>query len=759
MAANNTIAVEFVLRGLHDISRAIRTVEQSAAAADRNREKTASQASKQRTRVEEQEAKAKIRAQLQVDRESKRLQDKQVKDTERGAKQRLKAEEREMRAMVRAAEKAANDRLRIERKVDRDFAAMQKQQHRERDRIIKDDERRQEQHAARIAKIRERSASMAGQFAAKQAQDEIRAKDRFVRGTSSRLMGAGRTVSGVVGRAAGTMAQLGGGFSVADSVEREVGMHRIAGKIAASSMPSADGSKPTTRELVGNARATGLAAGVDPKDILEGIDQFKNLTGETGRAMKMMPDIAKLATAFGADVGELSANAGNIALADPTMSNDDVMRMLRVQTRQGAVGAVELEHMAKYGSRLTAGAGLFEGDRGTNIGTMGAFAQMARQRGGAASPAEAALAAQRFATDVASHADQLKDQGIDVKGKDGKLKDPREILKQMVEKTGGDVTKFKSMNLGERGVKVLTAASDIYSSKGGGKLGMQALDAELKKFTDGVSEAEVEMRARERLQDADKQLECAMIELRSAVGSQLLPEFLKMVPVLREALPTITKLLAGFVTLADWAMRNPLSGLSVMIGAAFAKELAAAAIGKLIETALTSRLGGSALVVGSAIMAIASAKMMIEQEFKEEADAQRNAIGRQAEASNLIAKMNRGEKLSPEEQTKAQDVLAGMRGDVRKQIELRDDPGLGKIASGAMANIVAPEQAEDAANAEERNRQETIKNLSDTMKLLQKAIEQNTTATKGSPGAPGGAATPPVARPAAATNGIVQRTQ
>lgn len=739
----NPVVVEFVLRGMPEVARAIRSIEQAAAASERARASAAERASRQRTSVEEQAAKAKIRAMLKADAEVRRAQDRATKETARAAQQRVREEELAARAMERAAERTASAKLRAARHVDREIARIERTRLRENDRLQREGLRLEEKTHREQTKM----------LAARE-----RDRERFARGTGTMVGRAGRagvsTAANLAGRAAGMLGQLGGGFSIADAVEREVGMHRIAGKIAASTVVEPGKERPRTAEIVGRARAAGRAQGVDPKDILEGVEKFKDLTGDTSRALDIMPELAKLATAFGADVGELAENAGNIALSMPEgTSNEDIMRLLRVQTRQGAVGAVELKDMAQLGGRLTAGAGLFEGDRATNIASMGAFAQIARQRGGAASPAEAALASQRFATDVAAKADVLEKQGIDVRGKGGKLRDPRQILMQMLEKTGGDVTKIKGLGLGERSARVMTGIADIYSQAGGGKKGLEAADRELRKFTSGVSDAEVNMRARERLQDADKQLERAMIELRSAVGTELLPEFLKMIPVLRDAMPILTRLLAGFAHLADWAIRNPLSGLGVLMGAAFAKELAIAGVGKLMERALMSSAAGKTLAIGTAVMAIALAKMMIEQEFKEESEAATTAVNRQLEAQNLVTKIARGEGTA-EDTARAQELMGQLKGDAQKQIELRESPGIAKTASAAMANIIAPEEAKEAALAEEHNRQETMRMLNDTMKGLAAAIEKNTRKQGESEGG-----TAPGRRPAAASTGIAQRTQ
>lgn len=737
----NPVVVDFILRGMPDVARALKTVEQAAAASDRARIGAVQRGSQQRTRVEDQEAKAKVRAMIKADAEVKRIQDRAYRDVERMARAKVRSEERAEQQIVKAAEKSANEKLRIARQVDREVGAIEKRRARDNERILREGRRLEEQTHRQQSRAVERRG---------------REKDRFNRGIADGVMGAGRAAAGIAGRVAGTFGQLGGGFTIADAVEREVGLNRQAGKIAASTVADEKGNKPVTRDILASARATGIESAIDPKEILEGIDQFKNLTGDTNRAMKLMPDIAKLATAFGAETGELAQNAGNIAISlGEKGTNEDVMKMLRIQTRQGAVGSVELADMAKFGGRLTAGASLFEGDRAENIAKMGAFSQVARASGGAATPAEAAMAAQRFATDVASHADSLSGMGIDVKGKDGKLKDSTSILKQMLEKTGGDVTKFKETGLGERGVKVLTGFADIYGKAGGGKKGMEAVDKELKKYTEGIAQSEVEMRARERMQDADKKLELAMIELRSAVGNQLLPEFMKMVPVLQEAMPTIRKLLSGLTTLADWALGNPLAGLSAIMGAAFAKELAIASIGKLMQSALSSSLATGGLAIGGAVMTIAMAKMMIEEEFKKEAGDQKTAVERQLEATNLMTKINRGEA-TPEDLKKAQDLMTDLGVDRSKQVDARENPGFWKTASGAAANVVAPEAAKEAALAEEHNRQQTITDLNTTMKLLKTAIEHNTTATKsdGKKDVPGGG---PGGKPAAASTGIVQR--
>src|SRR5207244_3419544 len=95
----------------------------------------------------------------------------------------------------------------------------------------------------------------------------------------------------------------------------------------------------------------------------------------------------------------------------------------------------------------------------------------------------------------------------------GGMRDAREIMRDMLDKSGGDVTKLTQFGLGERGIRALTGFSDIYRQAGGGKAGKAAVMQEFDKFTQGVSDKEVEDRAQKRLAETDKQLERGMNEL------------------------------------------------------------------------------------------------------------------------------------------------------------------------------------------------------------------------------------------------------
>ncbi len=569
------------------MQQAFRTVEQAIVAFERNAGSASERGSRIRVTATQREGAEKEKAYAKVAKEAERWEKERVRSAEQAAKQGATIAERAGREEVRAVEKAERDKQ----------AAADKT-------------------ARYLAGVHERSAAMAGRYAMAEADKKIAEEKRahdarvsYAKSMGGRIAGSvDGAVKNIVGAGRGLVAgalQVGGGFTVADSVKREMNLTGEAATLASSSQADADGRKWKTKEILASARSTANAYGMAPEEVLKGIGKYKDLTGNLGDAVKFAPQMAKLATALGADTSELMANAGNAANAG--LKGDDILRLAKVQTMQGMQGAVELKDMAKYGARLTAGAGLYGGDRSTNIATMGAFAQIARQHGGASTAAEATLAAQRFTTDVQKNSGKLQKLGINVSDGKGGLRDGREIIKDMLVKSGGDVTKFGQFGLGERGVKVLTGVSDLYREASGGSRqngesdsafadrqakGITAVDKELGKYTKGVSDSEIDTAAKERLAEADKQVETAMNQLRDAVGTQLLPELIKMVPVLRDLTPVFANVLKEVAKFAEWFAANPIKGIGAVVLASVAKDIAGAAIGNAIKAKLVELLSG-----------------------------------------------------------------------------------------------------------------------------------------------------------------------
>lgn len=644
----------------------------------------------------------------------------------------------------------------------------------------RDERRRQEEQTREFEQgekrrlaIRERSASMAGRLAAKQAREEAAARkqadaelqakrDRFARvavGVGSRAVQGATSIVGAVGRG---VLNVGGGFSIEDSVQREVAFRGRASQIAATT-----NSGVTQDALMSNARSVALANGLDPEEVLKGYEAVKKLDDRSlPKALQAMPHMAKIAAATGTDLGDLGELAANITASNENISVPELNRQLRIFTRQGIEGGVEVSDFAKYGARITAGATLFGGDREANEATLGAAAQLARQRGGAASAAEATLAAQRFGTDLQKKAGHLKQLGINVEDGSGTMRNVEDVLVDMVKKESS-VTGISEFKIGERGNRVLTGVADMYRQAGGGEKGEAAVRKYFANMRKEISEQEVEARAKKRNAEVDKQLNIAMTKLRTEVGQKLVPELIKFVPVLTQAIPVFSKLLEGLVRLSDFAAKNPLAGLGIVLGAAIGKEVAAAGLKAVLEKGLSTSLGAAGgLSVASAAIAITAATLAVQQMAAEEDNRQKGGAEAKIGAANAFSLLRHGAPTKENLDT-AQQAAAGLKQSIADKeankggsklwfatamlgAAVADTATLGFAGAGKK---VAQARNESVATDELaiKQQKEQLKQLTDAMGVFEKAVRSAADTAKSggtaNPGAPNRSGSPIGRRP------------
>lgn len=747
----------------------------------------------QRKKGDDAEAKAELRETLKRDAEIRRIKARMQTLKDRDAR----ADMQRQKATANAAEFDRRRALKNQDTANREMVRSNRWREQENNQILREGRRLEERmHRDQTNEIKRKDR--------KRERDEERDKNKrdemgrgFGRGVADTALRAGSRVAGVAGNVVSMATQLAGGFTVTDSVMKEQAARKKAAELSASSdMTGKVGDAVSTEKVLSSAKAVGISQNVDTEKVLQGYDEIKKSTGDLKLAIDAMPEISKIATATGTDLGDMSKLAGQIVGATPTISKKDLVAQMQVLTKQGIVGGVEISDLAKYGSRLTAGASQFGGGAAKNTSTMGALAQMGKQYGGATSAAEAALGSTRFSTDIASHASKLKEKGIDVSDGKGTLKDAQSVILEMLEKTGGDVTKLADLGLGKQGVKPLAGAAALYRNAGGGEAGKEAVKAEFKKYTSGVSDEEIDAAAKKIL--AEQQMEVEMKKLSMEVGQTLLPILRDLAPTLREVapvfsnvlkqvVPPFTKLIesVGAFASANQGLINSLAEhpIGVLIGAEIAKaglpSLLSSTLGPPMSQLAGMSLGaagpiaslGAAAVVAAAAMYMA--KKGIDEAFGKESKTQDTAIGHQMEAAQLAAKMKRGDALTPEETAKAEKLMSSMKEDVKQQVDLRENPGIWKSASAVAANIVggggtdivdasgkvvgkSGSAATEAANAEEHNRQETIRGLNDSMKLL--AAAMNKVAAKQDTGGSGGGEVPKLPPPpVAAHTGAAQR--
>jgi len=668
---------------------------EQAAARNRNaiRERSAAMAGAYAKKQADTELK--IARQLEVERNKARLDIKRgvgaaTKDPSKSAQARLQlldtAKGKSAEEQQSVLEKARM--LRQEAQVSREHRRQEITQEKAKQRELDREQKRANKE--RLAEEK-RQAKALQEAAEAQAATNKRFNSATLGGIGNAVKGA----TGIASRVAQGVLNAGGGFSLEDSVQRELSFRGKASEIANKTQTGISQTR-----LQNTARAVAVEQGVDPEEILKGYEQVTKLNDAAlPQALRIMPDMAKLATVTGTDMGDMGALAANItAAADQEgrtykdefgktqkgISDKDLKRQLRVFTRQGIEGGVEVSDFARYGSRITAGAGLFTkrnangeydfNELERNEAKLGMAAQVARQKGGAATAAEATLAAQRFGTDLQKKAGALKEAGVDVADKDGNLRGMDDIIVDMLQKKS-KVTEISDFKIGERGNRVLTGFADVYNTAESQKKGSgaQAVRDVFAKGQKDISEAEVNEKFRKRMAETDKQLNVAMTKLRMEVGTRLVPKLHELIKPLTAAIPVFVRLLDGLIGIADWASNNPFSAIGVALTAAIGKEVAAAGLQQVLQKALASSLGTGALSVASAVMTVAMARMVIEEMAKEEDKAQTDTSNAGIAALNARSLLKPGGIQSKEDLDKAKEVAAGLQGSIKE----RESVGVG----------------------------------------------------------------------------------
>jgi hypothetical protein len=102
------------------------------------------------------------------------------------------------------------------------------------------------------------------------------------------------------------------------------------------------------------------------------------------------------------------------------------------------------------------------------------------------------------------------------------------------------------------------------------------------------------------MQSSAEKFESVVRELRTEVGDRLLPELVKLIPVLQQAVPELQRFLDGVIKVAQWATEHPFAGFAAAITLAITSELAKAAIGEVVKRAITAAITGGGAGGGGA---------------------------------------------------------------------------------------------------------------------------------------------------------------
>lgn len=556
--------------------------------------------------------------------------DKMAKDAGKAAKAAINSVDRQRKETAKALkemqgdwEKAEKDKKKILDKSEKDFQRSERQKTKDAAQEI-DARLAHEEKAAKAA-----SAS----------------QDRFAHRASRYALRSGREMFSAAGRFGRDIASGAGvDMSVGSLVQRSVGIENAAVDLSnrghIEGEKGANGGVVSSRILEGEARKTGLATAVNPEEILAAGRTFVGLTGDLDTWRKIMPQVTKQTMAMGGSQEDAAKMAGEFAahIGDIPNKAEHVMNMMMVAAGQGKIGGIDATEFAKYASRVAAPAGQFAGDKSENVGKLTAIAEIAKMHGGAANPAEAMGSITQFSNTLKKTA-RTKSIAALIGNKNGQFTDDQhsnmrginEIMKDLIWGAAKDVhnpngPRVKA-NLNSiatatgdvRGAKALYGLVDTFNTAGGGTKGMDAVNAELKRFDSAImTTTELERAAAEKMETTKSQTEVFNQQLE-AVSHGVMAE---LGPAIKDLAPDAIKAAQGLGSLASWAAGHPWEAAGAAVGGAAAKGVGEALARAGLEAAITSAAGGM-IALGAVGLAAAAAWAWIEHDISDKEEKQR----------------------------------------------------------------------------------------------------------------------------------------
>ncbi len=716
------VVVSFQAEGVRDVTRSFQTIAAAAANAE----------------------KASLRSHDRVANQAVRSYNKTTE-----------AKKRETKASLTEDEKLVQSKQRITRQIE----AIERRQSERRMREVE----REVKAAIKADDDRVRAAKRASDQIEKIRAKESAASQRIGNAIGRTVGGSVRGVIGGASRLATTAMAVGGGFSIVDSLQSTIANRGKAAEIALNS-----GGDLKRDDLLKQAHEIATSRGFEGSQILAGIDRFGATSGDYKNAPKVIDQIAALANATGGNVDELASAAGLFQANGGDAAK--TQEWLRVTAGMGRAGSVDVRDLAQHGSKVSSASGAF-GNQSAAFVDLSAMTQMAVKKGGAADAAEATTAIARFSGDIWKNEDALKAMGVKTRDSSGKkLSSVEGIMTDAISASKGergklgDVWKLESIKSVEGYRQIyndaaasnkLVKGSTAASQDAAGRAAIAKSFEDMRKAV--LSETQVREEAAKRMEETDKKLIAVFEKLKVEVGDKLAPKFMELIPVLEKAIPAFTSML-------DFAAKNPFESVALLMGAAVAKDIAAAGIGKGIEygvsraaTAIASggmgiqtSLGSVSIVIAAAAFALQKGIEHIDAMFKKKTDDQNSdslAGGTLEEKRAALFQKVRSGNASAADVEQAKRDLASAESGLNEQGKRLDPENkslteklVGGMGQGAIGKWMGMDEAmateDKAARSEFSRTKQSIEDFKKAIELTTKALQEN--AANGGGGSPGG---------------------
>ncbi len=575
-------------------------------------------AERQKTSVAEAEAKRRHQLEVANIRANATLQAQDVANKAAVERQKTTIEQREL-----------DRRMMLERQSMSDHATLQRQQ------------------LAHDATLSQQRQSMAQNEAARRHQADRASHQQWASTITGSVRG---TVGTMVGLAGAAMA-LGGGFTLADAVQGELSAQGAARALsiqsgAYSQDPKERKESVSDEQVLTRAKAVSIQTGYKLEEIIGAMQKSYDKSGNVQSTLEITPFMAQISRAFNVNLADTASVAGAALNSGRTVN--ETQAALRIAFSQGRAGSIDPGDLAHYATRLVGASEHFK-DRNAAMADLGAGLQLS-PRGSIVDAAEATTAMGRVADRLSSKSRVFSEQfGVDVFAdhKTGALRGMNDIILELIpaiaktaahdefgfkkgKKGSTDVVGFLSNQFGLEGAKFMQGYYQTfnrgrveeferqdremsagkrkkgdYDIEAGIDAGMKELRAGLEKFSEGPKRYNNEVQeSAARLAAPDLQIAVEYEKLRQAIGEQIVPELLKLVPALKGVIPHIQTAIEMTAKGLDAFNAHPVLGIGAIIVAKVGADIASAAIGAAISRALVGAIAAPAAV--AAVTAIAA---------------------------------------------------------------------------------------------------------------------------------------------------------
>lgn len=574
---------------------------------------------------------------------------KVAKDAERWQAEQTRTQDREERRRVQLVERNA--------KTVEKLAA---QQAREEERHAAEGTRALEREMRRRDAIRERSATMAGRYAEQEARAEASARQRVgttMGGAASR--GAGRVIGGLAslgGMAVGAL----GAFSVADAVRERFSAERAAAQLI--NLSTAGGVRPAganIASILGSAGGVAIETGMSKDQILGGTVAYsKNARGgDFAGAMGNMGFFAKLAKTTGTDINEIAGAAGKLQSQNPELNAPAMQQMLLNMYEMSKAGSVGFAEAAGQIGTLASTRGMFQGSTGKNQQDLFALGQIAASGG---MSGDIGTYVKDFALETAAKRRKTsKDAGFGGKGTEalgvhfnatGQMESVGQAVSALFEASGGDLSKLHGI-VGNRGMPILTEVFKTFQNAGGGAKGAAAVREQIDSVAgSSMTTGQLDQQFQQVMNTTPERFAKAVETIREHLEEKLVPMLDHLAEKFGDPqfMMSIEKVIDELGGLASFLLEHPFAGIGLAMAASITAELAKAALGNVIElaitkslgTATTAQLGALGAAAGVAAAALLAVGTLFGLQSSMEAEANTGGVNRAKSLGGAFKKGN-----------------------------------------------------------------------------------------------------------------------